>query len=61
MYQVFFTLFSDNTNDFLSHRSIDTLLQTGNAELVLVADWLRDKILTVNLDKTNYVLLKRKL
>src|SRR6218665_2160165 len=55
---LFFILFADDTNVFFSHKSLDTLFQIVNTELELVAEWFSDNRLTVNLDKTNYILFK---
>src|SRR6218665_1916967 len=43
---LYFVLFADDTNDFYSHKSLDALIQTINAE----------NRLTVNFDKTSVTL-----
>jgi len=40
------------------NKSLDTLFQIVNTELELVAECFSDNRLTVNLDKTNYILFK---
>jgi len=55
---MFFILFADDTNIFYSHGSLDTLFQIVNSELTLVADWFCANKLTLNIDKTNYILFK---
>ena len=51
-----FVLFADDTNIFASHKSYDILFQTMNQELKHVVDWFRVNKLSLNLNKTNYVL-----
>ena len=55
---MFFILFADDTNVFYSHSSLQTLTQVINTELTLVADWFSANRLTLNLDKTNFILFK---
>jgi len=55
---MFFILFADDTNVFFSHSSLQTLTQVVNTELTLVADWFSANRLTLNLDKTNFILFK---
>jgi len=55
---LYFILFADDTNVFYWHKSLDTLFQTVNAELSLAANWFSANKLTLNLDKTNYILFK---
>src|SRR6218665_3296751 len=55
---LFFVLFADDTNVFDSHKSLDALFQIINTELKLVADWFRENRLTVNFDKTSYIIFK---
>src|SRR5688572_13770576 len=43
---------------FYSHSSLQTLTQVVNTELTLVADWFSANRLTLNLDKTNFILFK---
>jgi len=55
---LYFILFADDTNVFFSNHSIDTLFQIVNEELSRIADWFCANRLTINLDKTNYILFK---
>ena len=54
----FFILFADDTNIFNSHSSIETLINHANSELDKVADWFQLNKLTLNLDKTNFILFR---
>jgi len=56
--QLFFILFADDTNIFYSHKCLDTLFQIVNDELAHIADWFSANKLSLNLDKTNYILFK---
>ena len=56
--RLYFILFADDTNVFYSHSSLDTLFQIVNAELSLAADWFCANKLTLNLNKTNFILFK---
>jgi hypothetical protein len=51
-------LFADDTNVFYSHRSWQVLLDTLNKELSNIADWFCANRLTLNLDKTNFILFR---
>src|SRR5688572_1039268 len=55
---LFFILFADDTNIFNSHSSIETLINHTNSELCKVADWFQLNKLTLNLDKTNFILFR---
>jgi len=54
----FFILFADDTNIFNSHSLIETLINHTNYELGKVADWFQLNKLTLNLDKTNFILFR---
>ena len=54
----YFLLFADDTNIFSSHSSIETLINHTNTELEKVAEWFRTNKLTLNLDKTNYIIFR---
>src|SRR6218665_954736 len=45
-------------NVFHSHKSLDYLFKTVNEELSLVADWFCANRLTLNLEKTNFIIFK---
>ena len=51
-----FILFADDSNLFISHRNIDTLVEMVNSELILVSNWFRVNKLSLNLNKTKYML-----
>ena len=55
---LFFILFADDTNIFYSHRSWQTLKETINTELENVNNWFSANRLTLNLDKTNFIVFK---
>ena len=55
---LFFILFADDTNVFFSHKSLYSLFETVNAELSLAADWFCANKLTLNLEKTNFIIFK---
>ena len=55
---MFFILFADDTNVFYSHKSLQKLNQIVNEELGLMAEWFSANKLTLNLDKTNFILFK---
>ena len=50
-----FILFADDTNIFYSHKSINTLINTLNAELVKVASWFKCNKLSLNINKTCFM------
>src|SRR5688572_30251381 len=57
-------MFADDTNVFLSNKSIEVLVNTMNAELKLVGEWFKVNKLSLNLAKTNFILFfcsKRKI
>ena len=56
--KLFFILFADDTNVFNSHSSIEMLINETNIELEKVTDWFQTNKLTLNLDKTNYILFR---
>ena len=48
---------ANDTSIFLSGRDLDKLIQKLNAELVLVTEWLKANKLTLNTEKTYYMVL----
>ena len=56
--KLFFILFADDTNVFNSHSCIETLIEQTNIELEKISEWFRANKLTLNLDKTNYILFR---
>ena len=49
-------IFADDTNVFLSGRDIDQIIRLMNVELTLVVEWLRANRLSLNIDKTNFMI-----
>ena len=58
-----FVMFADDTNVFMSDKSIHVLVNKMNIELKLVGDWFKANKLSLNLEKTNFILFcsRRKL
>src|SRR6218665_1695504 len=50
--------FADDTNVFYSHASCGELVRIINEELLKINDWFLANKLSLNLDKTNYILFK---
>jgi hypothetical protein len=55
---LFFLLFADDTNIFNSHSSLEVLINRTNSDLENIAEWFRSNKLTLNLDKTNYIIFR---
>ena len=53
-------MFVDDTSVFLSEKSIANLQAKGNAELLNIDTWLASNKLSLNIDKTNFMLFKTK-
>jgi len=51
-------LFADDTNLFYHNKSIQLLEQTVNTELDSLSDWFTANKLSLNIDKTNFILFK---
>ena len=51
-----FVLFADDSNVFLSHSSYDDLIRLLNEELLNISRWFKVNMLSLNLNKTNYIL-----
>jgi len=51
-----FILFADDSNVFFSHASYRDLFKIVNNKLVQIANWFKADKLSLNLNKTNYVL-----
>src|ERR1700733_14829777 len=51
-----FVLFADDSNVFLSDPSYHTIVQTLNSELIYVSDWFKANKLSLNVNKSNYIL-----
>jgi len=52
------SLFADDTNLFYCNKSIEVLEQIVNNELDLLSTWFRANKLSLNVDKTNFILFK---
>src|ERR1043165_6307658 len=52
-----FILFADDSNVFISHNSYENMYQLSNNELKAVSEWFKANKLSLNLNKTNYILL----
>jgi len=55
---MYFVLFADDTNVFYSNSSLTSLYQIVNTELIKIANWFQANKLSLNLDKTNYILFR---
>ena len=53
-----FHLFADDTSLFYSHENIDTIEAIINSELSNVLTWLQANKLTLNIDKSNFILFR---
>ena len=53
-----FILFADDTNIFLSHKCLDTLVDILNLELRKVSSWFKCNKLSLNIDKTCFIHFK---
>ena len=53
-------MFVDHTSVFLSEKSVANLQAKGNAELLNIDTWLASNKLSLNIDKTNFMLFKTK-
>jgi hypothetical protein len=51
-----FILFADDSNVFISHKLYDNVFNQINNELKSVTDWFKANKLSLNLNKTNYIL-----
>ena len=47
-----------DTNEFLSHNSLDVLFDIMNFELCKIVEWFNINKLSLNSDKTNYILFR---
>ena len=55
-----FILFADDTNLFLNHHDVMTLYKIMNQELKKVTAWLTANKLSLNINKTNFIIFKSK-
>ena len=57
--KLFSLLFADDSNIFLSGKSPDDLIEMMNIEIVKVVDWLKINMLSLNIDKTHFIIFRR--
>ena len=58
--QLFTVLFADDTNIFDTNSDLKALINNVNTELLKVMDWLNANKLSLNIDKTHFIILKNK-
>lgn len=51
-------LFADDTNLFLSGNNLDNLLTSANAEMKNILDWVHANKLSLNINKTHYIVFR---
>ena len=49
-------MFADDTNVFSSHDNLDIVINEANSELTILADWFKANKLSLNSDKTKYMI-----
>ena len=49
-------MFADDANLFLSHKNINTVFDSINVELANISAWLKSNKLSLNVDKTKWLL-----
>jgi len=55
-----FILFADDTNVFHSHKQMSELVKSVNYELEKLSEWFRSNKLSLNVQKTNYIIFTNK-
>ena len=55
-----FIIFADDTNILFSHRDPDQLEKNINHELMNISNWFKLNKLSLNIDKTNFMIFKNK-
>lgn len=55
-----FVLFADDTNIFISDKNINRLQDNTNQELNKLSDWFKANKLSLNIEKTNYIVFSKK-
>ena len=58
---MFTILFADDTSVFIEEHSYAEVIEIINNELIKVSDWLMANKLTINLDKSYYMIFHRSL
>ena len=56
--KIFSVLFADDSNLFLSGKNPNALIDTMNIEVQKVIQWLRINKLSLNLDKTHFMIFR---
>ena len=57
--KIFTLLFADDSNLFLSGKNPNELVKTMNNEIIKIIDWLKVNKLSLNIDKTHYIIFRR--
>ena len=58
--KLFTVLFADDTNLFDTNNDLKALIDDVNAELEKVINWLNANKLSLNIDKTHFILFRNK-
>ena len=58
--ELFTVLIADDTNSFDTNNDLKALIDDVNAELVKVINWLNANKLSLNIDKTHFILFRNK-
>ena len=58
--QLFSVLFADDTNMFGTDHNLEALIVNVNTELEKIVKWLNANKLSLNIDKTHYMMFKNK-
>ena len=53
-----FILFADDTNLFLSHNDLSFMMNTINSELLKLSEWFKANKLSINIQKSSYMIFK---
>ena len=53
-------MFADDTNLFLTGKSLDALEMQMNRELKIISEWFKANLLSLNIDKTSYMIFGNK-
>ena len=54
-----FVLFADDTTVYVQHDSVDCAIQILNSELAKVAEWFDSNKMTLNVNKTQMLMMSR--
>ena len=57
--KIFSLFFADDSNMFISGKDPNELIEVMNDELITILDWLRANRLSLNIDKTHYIIFKK--